>query len=64
MKLFIINQHFWDKEERERNLSTDKKAHDGFNDLYPFGANNADVGEHYGVLADSGEIHCRLERTK
>lgn len=60
--LYIVNHDFWDEEEREWALNADKQAHEGFIDLYPFGANYTDAGQGYGVLADSGNIHCWLEK--
>lgn len=60
--LYIVNQDFWDREMREWSLNADKYEHSGFIDLYPFGAEYTDAGEGSGILADSGETHCWLQR--
>lgn len=60
--LYIVNQDFWDEEEKEWSLNADRSAHHGFVDLCPFGANFKDAGEGSGVVADSGSVKCWLTR--
>lgn len=60
--LYIVNQDFWDNEQKEWSLNADETAHHGFIDLYPFGANYTDAGQGAGILADSGETNCWLQR--
>ena len=60
--MYIVNQDFWDREMREWSISQDSSAHSGFIDLYPFGAKYSDAGQGFGILADSGNTHCWLQR--
>lgn len=60
--MYIVNQDFWDDEQKEWSLSHDESAHHGFIDIYPYGASYTDAGEGSGILADDGDTHCWLER--
>lgn len=62
--LYIVNQDFWDQEQKEWSLNEDETAHHGFIDLYPFGAEYTDAGEGYGILAESDNTHCWLEKVQ
>lgn len=62
--LYIVNQDFWDNEQKEWSLNEDEMAHHGFIDLYPFGADYTDAGEGCGILAESDNIHCWLQRVQ
>ena len=60
--MYIVNQDFWDQEQKAWSLSDDELGHSGFVDLYPFGASYVDAGEGVGVLASSSEVNCWLHR--
>lgn len=60
--LYIVNQDFWDDEQKEWSLSHDESAHNGFINIYPYGASYTDAGKGSGILADDGDTHCWLER--
>lgn len=62
--MYIVNQDFWDQEQKAWSLSDDELGHSGFVDLYPFGASYVDAGEGVGVLASSSEVNCWLHRVK
>lgn len=60
--MYIVNQDYWDQEQKEWSLNTDKSADYGLIDIYPYGANYSDAGEGVGLLADDGDTHCWLTR--
>ena len=60
--LYIVNQDFWDREQKEWSLSHDEDKDYGFIDLYPYSKNYTDAGEGVGILADDGDTHCWLKR--
>jgi len=63
--LYIVNQDFWDQEQKEWSLSDDSLAHNGFINLYPYGKNFRDAGEGFGIAAksDSG-VNCWLTKVE